>query len=104
MGWETIAGIAGAIVLLGNAGAMVYKWIAPALRIKKKVEELDRRTINDFEAIKELKETVKQCEEVNRLHLVVLLNTVNHMIDGNGKDELKATRKDIEDMLAGIKK
>lgn len=100
---QTIMAVLGGIVLLGNAGAVIYKWIAPALQIKKKVEELDRRTINDYEMIQKLEKTVEQSEQVSRIHLVVLLNTINHMIDGNGVDELKETRKDIEEILAGIK-
>lgn len=99
---EQLLAIAGAVVLMGNAGAMIYKWIRPALQLKQDVEELDRRTVNDFKAIKELEQTVRNAEKVNRTCLVVLLNTVNHMIDGNGIDELKATRADIEKLMAGI--
>lgn len=103
MEWQTIAGVLGAIVLLGNAGAVIFKWIRPALDVKKRVEDLERKTANDYKAILELKRTVEKCEQVNRIHLTVLLNTVNHMIDGNGTDEFKKTRDDIVSMLADIK-
>ncbi len=102
MTWELIAAIAGGIVLLGNAGAMIYKWIRPALKVKETVEELDRRSKNDFEAIQRLEKAIEQNEQVNRLHLVVMLNMLNHMIDGNGVDDMKETRKDIENLLAGV--
>lgn len=104
MSWELIAGVAGAIVLIGNAGAMIYKWIRPALMVKQKVEELDRRTVNDFEAIKEMREAIERSDQVNQLHLNVMLKMLNHMIDGNGKEEMRKTRDDIQDMLAGIEK
>ena len=100
--WGYIAGIAGGIVLLGNAGAAIYKWIAPALKIKKKVEDLEQRSVNDFEAIKKLEKAVEQNERVNRMHLMVMLNMLNHMIDGNGVEAMKKTRADIEELLAGI--
>ena len=102
MSWELIAGIAGGIVLIGNAGAMIYKWIRPAIMVKQKVEELDRRTVNDYEAIKKLQDTIERNNQVNQLHLTVMLRMLNHMIDGNGKEEMKETRDEIQNMLAGI--
>ena len=77
MSWELIAGVAGAVVLIGNAG---------------------------FEAIKEMREAIERSDQVNQLHLNVMLKMLNHMIDGNGKEEMRKTRDDIQDMLAGIEK
>ena len=102
MTWQMVAGVLGAIVLLGNAGAVIYKWISPALKVKEDVEELDRRTKKDFEAIQKLEKALEHSEKVSRMHLVVMLNMLNHMIDGNNTDAMKKTRSDIENMLAGI--
>lgn len=102
MTWELIAGILGGIVLLGNAGAVVYKWIAPALKVKEEVEELNKRTKRDYESIQKLEKALENSEKVSRMHLVVMLNMLNHMIDGNNTDAMKKTRSDIENMLAGI--
>ena len=88
--------------MIGNAGAMIYKWIRPAIMVKQKVEELDRRTVNDYEAIKKLQETIDRNNHVNQLHLTVMLRMLNHMIDGNGKEDMKDTRDEIQNMLAGI--
>lgn len=104
MSWELFTGIAGAIVLIGNAGAMIYKWIRPAMLVKQKVEELDKRTVNDYDAIKEIQATIERSNKINQLHLNVMLKMLNHMIDGNGKEEMKKTRDDIQDMLAGAEK
>jgi len=104
MSWELIAGVAGAIVLIGNAGAVIYKWIRPAITVKQTVEELERRTANDYEALKEMKKAIERSDQVNQLHLNVMLKMLNHMIDGNGKEDMKKTRDDIQDMLAGIEK
>lgn len=102
MTWELLAGIAGGIVLLGNAGAMIYKWIRPALQVKETVEELDKRSKRDAEAIQKLEAVIDQNERVNRLYLKAMLNIINHMIDGNNVNAMKETRKDIEDLLAGV--
>ena len=104
MSWELITGIAGAVVLIGNAGAIIYKWIRPAIMVKQKVEELDRRTVNDFEALKEMRAAIERSDQVNQLHLNVMLKMLNHMIDGNGKEDMKKTRDDIQNMLAGVDK
>lgn len=102
MTWETILAVAGGIVLLGNAGAMIYKWIRPALKVKETVEELDRRSRKDYEAIKELEQTILIIEKTNKIYLRTVLNVMNHMIDGNGVEEMKKTRSEIENLLAGI--
>lgn len=97
---EALLAIAGGVVLLGNAGAIVYKWIRPALQIKEEVEELNRRTQNDYDAIKDLKDALKRGEEINRLQLTVMMDILNHMIDGNSVDEIKDTRKRVQELLA----
>ena len=101
MTWSIIAGIAGGIVLLGNAGAVIYKWINPALKMKDDVKELDRRSKNDYEAIQKLEKAIERNEVVNKLQLEVMLNMLNHMIDGNGVEEMKETRKQVQSLLAG---
>ena len=102
MTWETILAIAGGVVLLGNAGAMIYKWIRPALKVKEDVAELEKRTKNDYEAIKSLEQTILKVEKTNKMYLRTVLNVMNHMIDGNGVEEMKKTRSEIEDLLAGV--
>ena len=97
---EMILAGAGGIVLLGNAGAMIYKWIRPALKVKEDVAELDRRTRSDYESINELKGAIKRNEVVNKLQLVVMLDILNHLIDGNDVDEMKETRKKVQQLLA----
>ena len=102
MTWETILAIAGGVVLLGYSGAMIYKWIRPALKVKEDVAELEKRTKNDYEAIKSLEQTILKVEKTNKMYLRTVLNVMNHMIDGNGVEEMKKTRSEIEDLLAGV--
>ena len=51
-----------------------------------------------------MREAIERSDQVNQLHLNVMLKMLNHMIDGNGKEEMRKTRDDIQDMLAGIEK
>lgn len=99
MTWQMIAAIAGGIVLVGNAGAMIYKWIRPALQVKKDVEELDRRTKQDYEALKRIEESLTRIEKQNRSIIVSEIAILNHMIDDNNVDKMQETRDKIQQML-----
>lgn len=98
--WGLVAGIAGGIVLIGNVGGVIYKWVAPALRIKRTVEELERRSVKDYEAIKKIEQSMEKSEKLDRLQLSAMMDMMNHMIDNNNVEEMKKTRKKIQDMLA----
>lgn len=99
MMWEYIVAILGGIVLIGNAGAAIYKWIAPALKIKKTVEEVDRRTNQDYEALKKIQSSLDRIEKQQRGIIVSEVAILNHMIDGNNIVKMQETRDRIQDML-----
>lgn len=97
--WETVLAVAGGIVLLGNAGAAINRWLSPALQVKRDVEETHQRVDeleehgrNDFVAIKEL-------QQMNKLQCQAMLCMINHMIDGNGVANMKKTREEIQELL-----
>jgi len=54
------------------------------------LKEHDR---NDYEALQHL-------NKMNRAQCNLLLCMINHMIDGNGIEEMKRTRKQITDILS----
>lgn len=90
---ETLLAVGGAIVLAGNVGAVLFKWVRPAVRIKQDVDVLKEHDRNDYEALQHL-------NKMNRAQCNLLLCIINHMIDGNGIDEMKRTRKQITDILS----
>lgn len=100
MTWSIVAAIAGGIVLVGNAGAMVYKWIRPALQVKKDVEKLDRRTKADYESLKRIEEALERIEKRQRGIVISEIEILNHMIDGNNTEKMKETRDKIQATLA----
>lgn len=99
MTWQMIAAIAGGIVLIGNAGAIIYKWIRPALQVKKDLEEMDRRTKSNHEALERIEASLNRIESVQRGLIVSEIAILNHMIDGNSKEQMKDTRDKIQAML-----
>ena len=99
MTWEIIAAVAGGIVLITSAGSALYKWIHPILEVKDTVEELDRRTKTDYDALKRIEETLERIETVQRMLIGSELSIMNHLIDGNDREKMKETRDKIQAML-----
>lgn len=99
MDWTEIAKILSAVVLIGAAGGVIGKWIAPALKAKSTIKEHEKRLAkieehekSDLEMLKDMQMSIKQ---QNRAMLAV----VNHMIDGNGIDRLRQSRDELTDLL-----
>lgn len=92
MNWEAILAIAGAVVLLGNFFKTVASWLAPAKKLTDTVAEHGRKLANDDKRLDQL-------ETDNQMILKSLFALVNHDIDGNGIERLKATREELQDYI-----
>ena len=90
--WEAISPYLSAIVLIGGAVAVVVKWIAPALKLAAEVKDMKKRLDKLEEHDKRDLDSFKGLEKA-------MLSIVNHMIDGNGIEALKAARNDLQDLL-----
>lgn len=100
MDWELIMAVLGGIVLLGNVGKVIYSWIAPALRVKKKVEDLEAHTKKDYETLQKIETSIETIEKNLRLNMVSQVSILNHMIDSNNIEQMKKTRDQIQERLA----
>lgn len=67
--------ICGGISLIGGAAAVIFRWIAPAFRLNKRVEVLEDHDKRDFEALKRI-------EERDALILKVLSTMLDSQITG----------------------
>ncbi len=85
--------ICGGISLIGGAAAVIFRWIAPAFRLNKRVEVLEDHDKRDFEALKRI-------EERDALILKVLSTMLDSQITGNNVEELKKTKKELTEYLA----
>ena len=85
--------ICGGISLIGGAAAVIFRWIAPAFRLNKRVEVLEDHDKRDFEALKRI-------EERDALILKVLSTMLYSQITGNNVEELKKTKKELTEYLA----
>lgn len=94
-----LVGIFGGIVLIGNVSAVIGRWLAPALNIKKTTEDLAKKVeaLEEHEA-KDL-ERLEHLQEMSKLQCQSMICLINHMIDGNGIENMKQTRDDIQNLL-----
>lgn len=97
--WEQIQPVLTAIVLVGGALAVIYKWVKPLFNIKVTVE-------HNVEEISRLKqhaksdlETLEQLQELSKAQCGAMLCIINHMITGNGVENMKKTRDSIQELL-----
>lgn len=99
MDWTAIAAILAGIVLITNAAVALYKWVAPAIKAKKTMEEHEERLKKIEEHEKQDLETLKEIKVYQRSQTKAVLSIVNHMLDGNGVEKLKESREDLTELL-----
>ena len=92
MGWDKLLVLAAAIVLLGNMFKTLNTWTAPAKKLTEMVEDHEAKLKNDNQRLN------KQDAD-NQMMLKCLFVLINHDIDGNGIDKLKATREELQEYI-----
>lgn len=88
----TILAICGGIATIGGAWTAITKWIAPAVKISKRVSTIEHKQANDYESIKDIKET-------NQLLCKGMLCLMENAVTGNNIDRIKETKQEIQDYL-----
>lgn len=85
--------VCGGISIFGGAATVIFKWIAPAFRLNKRVEILEDHDKRDFE-------TLKRIAERDSLILEVLSTMLDSQINGDNVEELKKTKQKLTNYLA----
>ncbi len=101
--WEDISPYLSAVVLIGGAGAVIWKVLKPVFALVKEFKAFKREYEMDK---KETREKIDKLEDHDRNDQATfkgmekaLLSIVNHMIDGNGLEGLKAARNDLQELI-----
>lgn len=89
---SVILEICGGISIIGGAGAIVWKLILPAVKIKKRVDQLERNE-------KKNKETIEEVKTMQAGMCQALIAIMDHQITGNHVDGLKKTKSDLIKMI-----
>lgn len=85
---QTLLSICGAVSIVGGAGAIIVKVIKPALKLSKRVEQLEQYNQADYQRLKALEEMQKQQSKS-------LAAMLNHQITGNGIENMKKIRDEL---------
>lgn len=85
---QTILSICGGISIVGGAGAVIYKVIAPAFKLTKRVDQMEDHIEKDYKRMLSLEEMQKQQSKC-------LAAMLNHTITGNGIEPMKKIRDEL---------
>lgn len=85
---QTVLSVCGGISIVGGALAIIWKVIAPLIRIAKKFEDMDK-------AHKDYTERIAALEEMQKQQSKCLAAILNHMITGNGVEHMKEIRDEL---------
>lgn len=99
MDWAVVAAILGGIVLVTNAAVAMYKWVSPAIKAKKTIDDHEERLKKIEEHEKENFEALKEIKEYQRSQTRAVLSIVNHTIDGNGIEKMRESREELTELL-----
>lgn len=87
--------ICGGVSIVGGAAAVIFKWIAPAFRLNKRVERLEEHDKRDYESLQRIAER-------DSLILEVLSTMLDSQISGNNVEELKKQNRSSRSILHRI--
>lgn len=85
---NTILAVCGGISIIGGACAVIWKWVKPAVNFKDRIERLEEKSDNDYEAIQRI-------EDMQAAMCQALIAIMDHDITGNHVEGLKKTKADL---------
>lgn len=80
--------VCGGITVVCGAIAAVWKIFRPVAKLGKRVEELEKHDKQDFERFSKM-------EKMQNVQAKALSSLLNHMITGNGIDNMKKIRDEL---------
>lgn len=100
----------GALVLLGQCIRLIRHWLNPITKPVKinteKIKDLEEQIDNIDKRLERLQEysdndykSLNSMREMDKAQCAAMLSMINHMIDGNGIKDMKATREAIQEIL-----
>ena len=62
--------ICGGVSIVGGAAAVIFKWIAPAFRLNKRVERLEEHDKRDYESLQRFWKCYQPCWTVRSVGIM----------------------------------
>lgn len=100
--WGPIAVVLGAIVLIYNAYCAIRESIRPTINTRKEIEKHAERLDELEEREKQDSDALEHLEKMSKLQCQCMICLINHMIDGNGVEEMKKTRDKVQELIVDL--
>lgn len=97
--WGWLASGLGAVILISNGVKALRDLFAPAIKVARKVEELEKLNKKYEKHFAENDTRWENQECTNQAILKALVALVNHEIDGNGIEGLKKVREELSNNI-----
>ena len=96
-----VLAIAGAIITLGGATAVVKRWVtnSPSMKNQERINKLDKRVESVEAKTSVLENHQKQNDEFTKIMCNSMLALLNHSITGSSVDELRKAEEEIKHYL-----
>lgn len=96
-----ILAIAGAIVTLGGATAVIKRWWtnSKGMKNQEQINNLDKRVENVENKTTQLENHQKDTDEFTKIMCNSMLALLNHAITGSSTDKLKEAEEEIKNYL-----
>ena len=91
--------ICGGISIIGGALGVIWKVFRPAYALSKRVDEIASKQRKDFDRMQNYDTKLNYFEEMQRAQSKCLLALLNHQITGNGIEEMKKIRDEIQETI-----
>lgn len=97
--WKVLLGIAGALVTIGGATAVISKWISPFKNLVNRVDRLEERCEVLEKHENNFDESSQSLKTGIDFTCKCLLAIIDHELDGNNTDALKKIKDEMYDYI-----
>lgn len=101
MSWEQVVLFIANIATILGCITYVAKLCQPLIKMNNEFNQMKADVESIKRKLKSDKENLDELSEESRLQCVFMVNMADHIISGNGKEEMKKTRDKILEHIAG---
>lgn len=93
--WQWVVTIAGGISVIVGAITAIKNMLRPLTDISNRVAKIEEHDEADFKRFRKIGEEIERNKDADRALYGAILSIMNHTIDGNHIDAMKAARNEL---------
>lgn len=97
--WQWVVTVCGGIATVGGAAAVLRKMLAPLTDLSKRVGVVEAHDKQDMERFTNIDAEFARSEKADQALYKAQLAIINHLIDGNHVDKLRAARDALQEHI-----